>query len=433
MIRRIVLIFVMLSLVANANAQALPSRIGQQIAAVVKNKVGLRGFAANDPRFGATVAAVGTAVVEIGTAVVVAGTAPAWGTILASAVIAGVVGYGIQALANWIFNKDGTVTISAGAGSGGPVLPAGKCYTIQGTGCYASISDAFAAYGVPPGTVSGSDQYGAYIWTTYLTFGAVPGYQYWNVKRCRPPSPCAYDYSTGNWPDVTPNDHQAAYLIGMIEGSPGAVRIADSAPPTAPTTTSVAAALATLSDSDKAKPLPDQVIADLADAAWRQAANQPGYNGVPYSLTDPVTQVDVATARAANPAVPQATVGDLAEPILSSNPLGQTSPGTAPATNPAASSPQVNLGDDPGIGFPMLETIPTAQQIIDPLAGLAPSLKSWVVPAHMAECPKPTFDLFNKHIVMDQQCAVFEDHRATLYNAMLVAWALIALFIILSA
>jgi hypothetical protein len=433
MIRRLVLILVMLSLVANANAQALPARIGQQIAAVVKNKIGLRGFAANDPRFGATVAAVGTAVVEIGTAVVVAGTAPAWGTVLASAVIAGVVGYGIQALANWLFNKDGTVTVSTGAGSGGPVLPAGKCYTAQGSGCYGSISDAMSALGVTPGTVSGTDQYGAYVWTTYVVFGSVPGYQYFNTKRCRAPSPCSYDFYTGNWPDVSPDDQHAAKFIGMTNGSPSAVQIADSAPPSAPTTKPVAEALAALSDADKAKPLPDQVIADLADAAWRQAANQPAYNGVPYSLTDPVTQADVATARAANPSVPQATVGDLAEPISASNPLGQTAPATSPVTNPAASSPQVNLGDDPGIGFPTLEATPTAQQIIDPLAGLAPSLKSWVVPAHMTECPKPAFDLFNKHIVMDQQCNMLEDNRSTLYNAMLVAWALIALFIILSA
>lgn len=433
MIRRLVLILVMLSLVANANAQALPARIGQQIAAVVKNKVGIRGFAANDPRFGATVAAVGTAVVEIGTAVVVAGTAPAWGTVLATAVIAGAVGYGIQSLANWLFNKDGTVTVSAGAGSSGPVLAAGKCYTASGSGCYGSISDAMSAMGITPGTVSGTDQYGGYVWTTYVIFGAVPGYQYYNVKRCRPPSPCSYDFYTGNWPDVSPNDSHAAKYVGLINGSPSAVQIADNAPPSAPTTKPVAEALAALSDTDKAKPLPDQVIADLADAAWRHAANQPGYNGVPYSLTDPVTQADVAAARAANPAVPQATVGDLAEPISSSNPLGQTSPSTSPATNPAASSPQVNLGDDPNIGFPTLEATPTAQQIIDPLAGLAPSLKSWVVPAHMAECPKPAFDLFGKHIIMDQQCSMFEEHRSTLYNAMLVAWALIALFIVLSA
>lgn len=433
MMRRLVLIFVMLSVVANASAQALPARIGQQIAAVVKNKVGLRGFAANDPRFGATVAAVGTAVVEIGTAVVAAGTAPAWGTVLASAVIAGAVGYGIQVLANWLFNKDGTVTVSAGAGSSGPVLPAGKCYTAQGSGCYGSISDAMSAMGVTPGTVSGTDQYGAYVWTTYVIFGSTPGYQYYNVKRCRAPSPCSYDFYTGTWPNVSPNDSDAGKFVGLIDGKPSAVKIADSAPPSAPTTKPVVEALAALSDADKSKPLPDQVIADLADAAWRQAANQPGYTGVPYSLTDPVTQADVAAARAANPSVPQATVGDLAEPISSSNPLGQTSSPTAPATNPAASSPQVNLGDDPNIGFPTLETPPTAQQIIDPLAGLAPSLRSWVVPAHMADCPKPAFDLFNKHIVMDQQCSMLDDNRATLYNAMLVAWALIALFIVLSA
>jgi hypothetical protein len=110
MIRRLFVLLLALSLCSGANAQALPSRIGAEVLAVIKAKVGARGFAANDPRFGGTLAAASTAVFEIATAVVVAGTAPAWGSVLATAAIAGAVGYGIQALANWIFNPDGTIT-----------------------------------------------------------------------------------------------------------------------------------------------------------------------------------------------------------------------------------------------------------------------------------------------------------------------------------
>ncbi|WP_373989981.1 hypothetical protein [Duganella sp. BuS-21] len=414
----------MFAIVVQVNAQSLPARIGQQIAAVVKNKVGLRGFAANDPRYGATVAAVGTAVVEIGTAVAVAGTAPAWGTVLASAAIAGAVGYGLQALSNWLFNKDGTVTIPA-SGSAPPVAGAGNCFrNAQGGACYNSVSDVLTGgSGAPAGY---TNQYGTYTFSLgFVTCEPLPG-------LCQMPINglvARADNSSGSFILTT----KSAYVI-VVQGVGLPLVNADVMAGSTPAqTVPVAQALGMISDSDKAKPLPDQVIADLADAAWRQAASQPGYAGVPYSLTDPVTQADVGAARAANPSVPQATVGDLAEPVSSSNPLGQSAPSTSPSTNPASSSPQVNLGDDPGIGFPTLEATPTAQQIIDPLAGLAPSLKNWAVPAHVAECPRPAFDLFNKHIVMDQQCALFDANRATLYNAMLVVWALIALFIVLSA
>jgi len=429
MIRRIVVFFLMASLVLNANAQSLPSRIGQQIALVIESKVGIRGFAANDPRFGATVAAVGTAVSEIAAAAVVAGTAPAWGSVLASAAIAGAVGYGIQALANWLFNKDGTITVP-GSGSSPPALASGQCYFNGGSRCYATITDAIfqGGSGFAIQYATRSEGGGTrYFYNDGLTGGSLPGTWTLHVGT-------SWTSSAGQaYPKVADYSQPSGYIT-VGTGTPAAKVDTDVMAGSTPAATkSVADALAGLTDAQKSAALPDKVIADIADAAWKQAASKPGYSGVPYSLTDPVTSADVASARVANPSVPSATVGDLAQPVSSTNPLGQTSPVTQPSTNPAASSPQVNLGDDPNIGAPTLETIPTAQQIIDPLAGLAPSLKSWVVPAHMAQCPTPSFDLFNKHIVMDQQCTMFENNRATLYNAMLVSWALIALFIILSA
>ena len=117
MIRKFLLLILTLTISVNAGAQALPaSRIGAEIAAVVKSKIAARGFAANDPRFGGTVSAVGTAVVQIATAVVVTGTAPAWGTVLATALIAGAVGYGIQALTDQMARENG----------GTPPLPRGR-------------------------------------------------------------------------------------------------------------------------------------------------------------------------------------------------------------------------------------------------------------------------------------------------------------------
>src|SRR5476649_856628 len=130
--RRFLCFVLLLSLLTNSYAAGVPgSALGGEIASVMLYKAGIRGFAANDPRFGAALAAVGTAALEVGGAVVVAGTAPAWGTVLASAAIAGAVGYGLQALSNWLFNGNGTATVSSSTTP--PTVVGGA---VAGTGAY---------------------------------------------------------------------------------------------------------------------------------------------------------------------------------------------------------------------------------------------------------------------------------------------------------
>jgi hypothetical protein len=116
---------------------------------------------------------------------------------------------------------------------------------------------------------------------------------------------------------------------------------------------------------------------------------------------------------------------------------GSTDPAVNPnaptSTNPAASSPQVNLGPDPNIGAPALESTPTAQMILSPLLNLFPTLKNFVVPSHPSECPRPAITLFNKSLVLDCHCALLESVRPTLYAVMTFVWAVVALMIILAA
>lgn len=54
-------------------------------------------------------------------------------------------------------------------------------------------------------------------------------------------------------------------------------------------------------------PLPNQLTAQLADSLWQKAVSLPGYNGAPYTATNPVASADVATASTAP------TWGDLVE------------------------------------------------------------------------------------------------------------------------
>lgn len=203
------------------------------------------------------------------------------------------------------------------------------------------------------------------------------------------------------------------------------------------------------------KPADASVIASLANMLWQRAASQPGYQGVPYSVTDPVTTADAASVQSTNSST-WPTNSELIAPVASGagQPVsispsitpGQpsTTPGTetgigtnvnvvnTPTVN-VANKVQVDLGTDPGISTPALESIPTAKMILDPLLNLFPTLKNFSVPSHEAVCPKPTLKLFGQSLSMSAHCDLLESIRATLYATMAFVWTAIAMFIILRA
>ena len=116
--------------------------------------------------------------------------------------------------------------------------------------------------------------------------------------------------------------------------------------------------------------------------------------------------------------------------LLPQNPSTQTNPSaTEPGT---AQSQKLDLGPDPNIGSPSLEAIPTAQQIANPVLNLLPSLKNFDVETPAGVCPRPSFDLYGHH-VLEAHCDLIDDNKPAIQSAMILAWALIALLIILSA
>lgn len=199
-------------------------------------------------------------------------------------------------------------------------------------------------------------------------------------------------------------------------------------------------------------------LARIVDKAWQAAAMQPGYQGLPYSFSQPVTAVDVDPWAMANPAsVP--TVADMLVPA--SNPGTNTVP-ISPTVTPGTSTPpvtyltvppatssnvnvvntpnvnvtnqvQVDLGPNPNIGTPSLESTPTAQAVLQPILNLFPSLRTFVVPSHSSECPKPSFSMFNKTIVMDSHCSLLDGAKPILSAVMVFVWVVVGLFIVLAA
>lgn len=89
-----------------------------------------------------------------------------------------------------------------------------------------------------------------------------------------------------------------------------------------------------------------------------------------------------------------------------------TSPGT-PAQTPAAKTQDEIAG-----------VLPTSQ-----FSGLL----SWTLPARSVSCPTWTFTVWGQNYVMDSQCTLAANVQGTVSAVMLLVWALVALFIVLSA
>jgi hypothetical protein len=64
---------------------------------------------------------------------------------------------------------------------------------------------------------------------------------------------------------------------------------------------------------------------------------------------------------------------------------------------------------------------------------MLPSLRSFNATGQTGTCPKPTVELLGKTILLDAHCTVIDPIKPTMQTVMLFAWAVIALFIILSA
>jgi len=207
-------------------------------------------------------------------------------------------------------------------------------------------------------------------------------------------------------------------------------------------------------------PLDAMTLANITNSTWQRAASQAGYSGLPYSPSQPVSYGDVQPWIQANPTAAP-TVGDLLSPAanpasntVTINPTVQPGQSSNPGTNPGGdtgtgassnvsvvNTPNVNvvnkvsvdLGADPNVGSPGLESMPTISMILQPLLNLLPDLKSWAVPAHTAQCPQPSIDLFGKTFKMTAQCDLAEQNRTAITSLAVAAFAIAALFIVLTA
>lgn len=443
--RRFVILLLVLALPVRAMAAAVPSyspKFGNAMAGLVQQKVATRGFAANDPRFIATEAAIGTALTGIASGLAVAAGAPLWATIAVGAVTAGAVALGIGALTNWLFNDDNTVSYTTSVGVSGlsTAVASGDAFF------WGSTYDGKKVSGTNPDMVASSIVAYGECNKSY-TLCSIAGLTWgWNAATV----------SVGNYYSGIGQGHTYSYSgqwtngsggvwprSTVVQGTPsdpnsGTPTVYTPPPSTQTVTKPKSQAVADVPDADMAKPVNPDLLAQAVNMAWQQAAVQPGYQGLPYIASDPVTSGDVQQWQSANPSS-YPTVSDMLAPAVSPSTSAVAQP-VAPGTeaNPGiqtgtAGEPAVNLGVDPVVPLPTLEATPTAQMILNPLLGLFPDLKSFVVPSHSAECPKPSMTLFGRALLLDGHCSLLDSIRPSLYAVMAAVWIVIALFIILAA
>lgn len=489
----------------NAQSQALPVAapaanfvVNRAIGGVLTRTAISRGFAANDPRIAATLAGASSSLTAVNVASTVGGVAlgiagaPVWLTVAASlgifavgaAIVAGRTSLKfsdslliVDAQGNTVPPNyaPGSIQDSAGyyrdaISSGVKIYRSANCYSTDFCGQFPA-----APVGVMPYSIDGNngviaafyslsefnDKYIAlrnasakgsgqtFSWSIpadfelnangsrrlvgalTISYNCEPPGNYYCGDRAK--SPYTYQFKS---------DVESHVVIDSSEG-----------PRLFP---DLNTAYASLSPASKAEPLPDNLIAQLANQAWLNAASQPGYQGLPYIATQPITVSDVAAWRAVEPA-PAPTLADLlapanqpgsvavpisptvtvtspsTDPLPNPNPNPNPTPSTLPANVNVMNAPKVDLGADPQIPDPTLEATPTAWQILTPIMTLIPELKNFRTASHASECPKPTFQIFDAQIVMESHCTISEQFRQQITAVMSAVWVIVALFIVLSA
>ena len=506
-LKKIVLSIVLISSLLQqqqAYSQALPVApaanfvVNRAVGGVITRVAISRGFAANDPRIAATLVGASSSLTAVNVASSVAGVglaiagAPVWLTLLAGLGIFAV-GAAIVAGVSTLSLEDGKLKVTGPGGTAPPYSPPvsvnGDRYALfSGLGlqvyrdpaclssqfCYSypllpsgsipfkfnpNISDnaqgiahiaffnlqdfisSFPMYGRKPGqswTQTWPDYIESYVWDwitppsfEYATNGTTRLVGRFILKKTCVSGTCTPLTIEDDW------DSNSAFV--QI-GAPERVR----------TYRDLNEAEPDISSATKGQPLSPDVIARIADEAWKNAAAKSDYQGVPYSATRPVRETDVREWQLEHPAdIPK--LGDLFTPA--SNP-GKSSVPVSPAVVPDAvtdpspnpnpdpyaihnvnivNAPKVDLGADPKIPAPTLETTPSAGEILVPLLTLFPELKNYQAPQHVGACPKPEFSIFEKKIVMDSHCAIAEEYRQAIAAIMLTVWLLVGLFILLSA
>jgi hypothetical protein len=444
------------SALAPTPADAAYWNMNNALSGIVKSATEKRGYVPSDPRTygtlqgisGAATASLGAAAGSaLGLVTVGAVTAPAWASVALFAGVSSIVGYavtlGLNGLQKWLFRSDNKLD-TAQASTAATNLVAGQpCYYVAGTSsiCTTSQDTAYVSFYLANS-----------VFTSFTELTITPRPSDWAItgKGYRSDvagiwtSPLNYAYARAATVTCPPGYGEKTNACVSLAASIAALPSTATGSFSGQTlTTAVNAIPAT----DLQRPLNPELVAALANALWQRAAAQPGYQGLPYPQSNPITPAEALAFQQANPAnwptvenfvQPRQTTVSNVVSLPSSVPSSTSTPTSfTTSPNPSTVNPStqtlINLGADPAIPPPTLEPTPTASQILAPILNLMPTLRAFQVSSHSAICPKPSLSLLGKTFVMESHCTLIDTIKPILQAAMNFGWAAIALFIILSA
>jgi hypothetical protein len=429
-------------LAIDANAQALPNTVftapayktGAAVAEGITQTLIRRGFAANDPRILQTISAIGTRTAATVAAAGTGATMLATVARLSPYVTAGILIY--QGVTWYLDSQTGKVTLQPAGTTNQPIysngIQAGQlAWTIQG-GFWGSPQEA-AAY-MFSNTIA---QYPNAVYSNVsVTFvnSTNANVSYHAVI----PSVVTGDYvkqaTATNWTGIT-CPAGSGYVTGTGCTSAGLTNPNTGLSGSQVQSFTMPDAYTALSPAAKAAPLSPDLAAETANRLWRDAAAQPGYQGVPWSSASPTTAPDFAPYAQTQPTSWPTTSDWGSTSAPTTNPIA--SPYSNPNATPSAPSgaTKIDLGIDPGIPTPTLEDTPT--DLFKPISDLLKPWTTWQVPVHAGVCPtwqaSPSIAGYVFNIDLSYHCNFFEQYRSVITAAAVACWLIIAAFIILSA
>lgn len=161
----------------------------------------------------------------------------------------------------------------------------------------------------------------------------------------------------------------------------------------------------------------------LVDRMYFYGTQRAGYRGVKYTIVSKADAVAVLQGRFVK-------VSSLTQQVQPPTPVMPAAPASSPGSN--TPSPSLDLGSDPAIGQPAIESI-TASSILSPIWGLFPSLSAWSPGNYAISCPVFTPSVFGAVLQINEHCQLLEGQRVALGVLSLVAWASAALLVVLRA
>lgn len=181
--------------------------------------------------------------------------------------------------------------------------------------------------------------------------------------------------------------------------------------------------------------LDNWTVADMLTNLLSEAASKTGYEGVPFTDDDYITDTEVANAlKSLNGTLTAASLMTSAEDKNGNIVISNTTTNVGGDTsNETTIEAKVDLGEDPRIKSPELEETPTGKQILAPIQESMPFLNDFKITGRDAQCPVARFSVFDHDYVIDKHCDLIEQNRKLIELFVSILWAFVALRAVLKA